>query len=331
MKHDREVERHCRKELAAFDFFNDALMKLFRNRDPPTEQEQEKEKTSSDAIFEMSEQTRPLYRALVFEKDAIEGLPREAWDKMMVFREKKIDTEQEVENALASFTELQNLVTAVLENSERIRLETEDVTRAMNDFMEYKFHATYNPRHLFQLKQGQVEVPQAPVVTDYSDCVLINRNEVENLNEVIISLGNAKVEALTEMKNYRKGIHALEWENKVVDFQAEDLVIRTRDIQLLKVTKEMQEYLQSGDKHRANSEVAALERRFDFNAKIFRQRMIEKKSNFQKLASKIAERQTENNDLDAQLKSLESSINERQKIINVQCKSGCNTNILILL
>ena len=173
-----------------------------------------------------------------------------------------------VQKAYKNFAELQNLVTSVLDNSERIRSETDEVVQAMNDFMEYKFHSTYNPRILFQLKQGQVEVPQAPVVTDYSDSVLIDRQEVEALNEVIVAMGSEKVDALTEMKDYRKGIHGLDWETKVLDFQAEDLVIRTRDIQLLRVTKEMQEFLRSGDKHRANAEVNALERRAEYNAKV---------------------------------------------------------------
>ena len=57
----------------------------------------------------------------------------------------------------------------------------------------------------------QVEVPQAPVVTDYTDAVLIHRGVVERLNENIVALGGAKVDALKEMKDYRKGIHALEW------------------------------------------------------------------------------------------------------------------------
>ena len=141
----------------------------------------------------------------------------------------------QVQKAYQSFADLQGMVTGVLDNSERIRLETDDVVRAMNDFMNYKFQTTYNSRVLFNLKQGQVgialqcysiglmqihkmptmmmqvEVSQAPDVTDYSEAILINRQEVEQLNEVIATHSKAKVDALMEMKNYRKGIHAIEW------------------------------------------------------------------------------------------------------------------------
>ena len=49
------------------------------------------------------------------------------------------------------------------------------------------------------------------MVTDYSDAVLINRNIIEQLNKIILNLGNSKIEALKEIKEYRKGISALEW------------------------------------------------------------------------------------------------------------------------
>lgn len=53
------------------------------------------------------------------------------------------------------------MVTAVLDNSERIRVETDEVVRAMNEFVEYKFHSTYNSRVLFYLTQGQVRMWRA--------------------------------------------------------------------------------------------------------------------------------------------------------------------------
>jgi hypothetical protein len=49
------------------------------------------------------------------------------------------------------------------------------------------------------------------MVTEYSDALLLDKSVVEKLNKQIQKLGKSKVDALIEMKNYRKGIHALEW------------------------------------------------------------------------------------------------------------------------
>jgi hypothetical protein len=37
----------------------------------------------------------------------------------------------------------------------------------------------YNFEVIVYLKQGQVEVPQLPVATDYKDAILIQRSEIE--------------------------------------------------------------------------------------------------------------------------------------------------------
>merc|ERR1719217_785051 len=58
----------------------------------------------------------------------------------------------------------------------------------------------------FKLKQGQLEVEEAPVVTDYSEAVLVHRDVVSSLNTDIKKLGAERV----------------------------------RDLQLLRVTKDLQ-------------------------------------------------------------------------------------------
>ena len=55
-------------------------------------------------------------------------------------------------------------------------------------------------------------------------------------------------------------------ENKVFDFQADNLIDRTRDIQLLRVTKQMQDYIRSGDETKQSAEVSTLEKRMEHNA-----------------------------------------------------------------
>lgn len=48
----------------------------------------------------------------------------------------------------------------------------------------------YNFEVIIYLKQGQVEVPQLPVATDYKDAILVLKNDVEYWNRQIIARGD---------------------------------------------------------------------------------------------------------------------------------------------
>lgn len=190
-------------------------MKLFKRRELVTDSEMVsvEQKQISNPFIKENEKANVWEDppGLNIELDLPEGLSSDLWNKLVELRDKKILLEQETFMAYNRFSEMQILVQAVLDESERIRTETDKLTADLNQFLDYKFHTTYNVESLFELKQGQVEIPQAPVVTDYSDAVLIHRGCVERLNESIVGLGKTKVDALREIKEYRKGIHALEW------------------------------------------------------------------------------------------------------------------------
>lgn len=143
--------------------------------------------------------------------DMPDGLSLDVWNKLVEIRDKKILLELDVYTTGRSLKETQALVQNVLDESDTIKSEMEKTINDLNQFLEYKFKNVYDLECLFEFKQGQVEVPQAPIVTNYTDAVLVHRSVVENLNEQVRHLGQLKVEALTEMKDYRKGIHALEW------------------------------------------------------------------------------------------------------------------------
>jgi hypothetical protein len=211
LKRDKEVEKQFKREFHAYDFYYDSLMKLFKRRllvsDADLDQKQITNPYAAKEKSNVWEDPPPLK----IELDLPEGLSADLWLKLVELRDKKIQLEQETFLAFNRFSEMQILVQAVLDESERIRIETDKLSSDLNQFTDYKFHMTYNIESLFEMKQGQVEITQAPVVTDYSDAVLIHRKEVERLNESIIALGKAKVEALKEIKEYRRGIHSNEW------------------------------------------------------------------------------------------------------------------------
>jgi hypothetical protein len=54
------------------------------------------------------------------------------------------------------------------------------------------------------------------------------------------------VEILTAIKDFKKGSYELEWNSKKLDREAEDLVQKTKELQLLRVTKGLQEVLKRG-------------------------------------------------------------------------------------
>ncbi|KAI9094382.1 hypothetical protein DFS34DRAFT_665339 [Phlyctochytrium arcticum] len=249
--------------------------------------------------------------------DNPEGLPPELFQSLVAHRQRKIQTEADLHSASQMLQNLQSLISNLLEASDQIRMETEQLTNEMNGFVEYRFGSMFDLEVLVGLKQGQVEVPQAPVVTDYSDAVLVHRSVVERLNEAIVALGQTKVDALKEMKEYRRGIHALEWETKMLDFQAESLTQRTRDIQLLRVTKSMQEFIRGGDDKKHLHEIAALEKRAEHSIRAHQHKLSELKALTERLGRKVRDKGGENRKLESKVNGLMDDVRERRRVAGV--------------
>jgi len=54
-----------------------------------------------------------------------------------------------------------------------------------------------------------------------------------------------KIDAMLESKDFRKGIHMLEWERRRLEMEIHDLTVKAQDIQMLKLTRELQSVLAS--------------------------------------------------------------------------------------
>ena len=64
-----------------------------------------------------------------------------------------------------------------------------------------------------------------------------------------------------ESKEFRKGIHLLAWQLKEMFMRAEDFQSAAQDLQLLRVTKELQGYLSETDQRQSkNQEITTLEK-----------------------------------------------------------------------
>mgnify|MGYP001495158629 CR=1 FL=1 len=110
----------------------------------------------------------------------------------------------------------------------------------------------YNFEVIVYLKQGQVEVPQLPVATDYKDAILIQRKVIEDQNKVIVNKGNAKVDILESIAQFRTFLRKVKYKKKKLDLEILDFEERAKDVQMYRVTKQTQEIIQG--KHQKKDE-----------------------------------------------------------------------------
>ncbi|ORX86921.1 WD40 repeat-like protein [Anaeromyces robustus] len=320
---DKEIEKAFRKEFHQYEHCFETLLKIFKKRGKNDfDIFDEKAKTSlnpfKESELKFESDNKKLNNYDVNDEEIPEGFEPELWNKMLEMRSKKIESEKEVQYMLKKFNKMQLLTQNYIKESENYKQRCENGNKRIPEIEEYIFQGIYNLECLFQLKQGQVEYPQSLVVTDYSDAVLINRKIIEQFNEVILNLGHSKIEALKEMKEYRKGISALEWENKVLDFQADDLILKTKHIQLLRVTKHIQDYIKIGGEDKFPAEMQALERRGEYSEKAFLHKVENQKKVIKKINEEIQTKLTENIKLDKKIKALEEAVIERKKINDIE-------------
>lgn len=124
----------------------------------------------------------------------------------------------------------------------------------------------FNFEAIVFMKQGQVEVPQLPVATDYKDAILININVVNAENQSIIRKGNDKVKKMQTILSHNTKLKSIKYEVKRLTLQIEDYKERALDVQLYRVTKKTQEIIQGkyqkkdeNDKKRLDDQIRQLE------------------------------------------------------------------------
>merc|ERR1712060_159925 len=183
----------------------------------------------------------------------------------------------------------------------------------------------YDIEILFKLKQGQVEVPQAAVVTDYSDAVVIDKEVVESRNRRILELGkgkHGKVETLETIKEFRKKLNLIQWEHKMLALSTTDLEERTKDVHMLRVTKGLQSLLIGGEEGRNKADADLLERKIEHLNTTTQQKEASLKKQYAMGAHASKLRKQENSMLEKKLRELQQNVIQCEHIRRLRAPQG---------
>lgn len=249
-----------------------------------------------------------------------EGLSDMAIEKLDRSRDEKIEKELRLAVMSDQIKDMNLKFENICRDDDKANTKKKDLSSKLDVLYEEQRRGRFNMDVLFSLKQGQVEVEQAAVVTDFSDSIMIHRGVVDHVNATIRKLWSEKLEIMKESKSVRGEYAKQTWEQERLDMTFEDLTEKTREFQLQRVTKSLQELIKSGVgvDARKEAEITTLERKIEFYQNSFETKVKERKAKLAKLRQTTKELQDENWQLEEDIRELEISVSERKKIYDLK-------------
>ncbi|XP_068953496.1 cilia- and flagella-associated protein 43-like [Petaurus breviceps papuanus] len=172
-----------------------------------------------------------------------EGLDPGVWRYFCAARRTKIENEHRVKKKATDLLEMQAFLRRRTEDDEKVQMEIENIFQELYVLQKDKSIYQVDIIVQFLLTQGQVETENFHFLLEFSDCVIVTRNLIEELNNSIRAQGQRKVTNMIENKKYHKGIFQIEWEHKKMEMEMEDLNQKAWDIQMFFFSKIHQTYL----------------------------------------------------------------------------------------
>jgi len=277
---------------------------------------------TNDPYAELDQPTLPsVIEPLDAAVDMPEGLSFDVWDRLVEARNTKIASEEELKRCSSQLAEMNQYLQMLVDEDEKMRLEVEELSAELKMRREAQLYDTWDIELPFKLKQGQIEVEEAAVVTDFGDAMLIHKSAVQKLNIEIKKLGGEKVDILKEIRDFRRGIVMLQWENERSEMQAVDLIEQTKEFQLLRVTKDLQHMIRGGSEQNQQVEVSQLERKLEAMRSTHDSKINDLKRQVAKINRLVSDKEVEMDSLRGQIDQLEGSVLEREMIHEVQLKN----------
>ena len=143
--------------------------------------------------------------------------------ELQKLRVAKMQKEIEIERASAEASDLKAQLAELGGGASALGARIGASEEAVGALTEASELAERNTEALVLLKQGQDEVEQDAVVTDYGGAMLVPVGVIDEVNTEITRLGGEQVKILNKIKNFRKSINLMEWEDTYATTRASDL------------------------------------------------------------------------------------------------------------
>ncbi|KAJ9595407.1 hypothetical protein L9F63_013391, partial [Diploptera punctata] len=323
---DRNLERNFRKEFPDVSVVvMEQLIKFFKRR-PKIYQ---KAQLSVTLLNELSRCTTSTDKSSFFPTEyldflkALDGIDNysnsppiineELWNSLCRIRRLKLESELKTRRAALEVAESEQTVSIYqkrLANEKQNLLTLQDkLQKIKDDLLEIK----HNTEIQIVMKGGLVEVKTTGSLSDFSNAVLITRDKVEAINELVRKAGKKKLAAMYRLGNFRRGILVKEWEHKKLKMEIQDLQDHLHNLENIKVTKDIQMLLRRRVKGMNEERVIqSPERDVALLKESYENTIKDIKGKISDLNVKIENQRKENRKLDTKITELNLNVSEQQ-------------------
>ncbi|GBF90834.1 cilia- and flagella-associated protein [Raphidocelis subcapitata] len=226
-----------------------------------------------------------------------EGVDEAAWERFAEIRSARAALELRARDASASAARAARTVAALEARAAAAAADADAAAARAEAIRAARRAACEDVEVRLRLRAGQVEAEPAGVSASLPGAVLVPADAIEALNGVVREKGRAKLELLGRIKDFKKGIYALQWENRRVEMEAEDVASLARELQLLHVTKDFQRLVKAGPGAKSNAagkEVASLEALLRTRGQLHAKRVEEGRRQLQRLERDVEAKAAQN-------------------------------------
>ena len=154
-------------------------------------------KTSTAIGMSLEEMDRPVH--------CPENIDRASWNTMCKLRRDKIAMEDALRSLSKEVAEAEIIVDQRKETNTAVESKIIELKKHQEEFLQSKTELINNRQIQLMLKRGQVEVELDIMEPVAKECMIITDSVIDKLNDDIVRLGEAKIQAMQESKEYRKG------------------------------------------------------------------------------------------------------------------------------
>ena len=173
-----------------------------------------------------------------------EHVDLDSWKHLCKIRRLKIDSEKGIAALESDIAETQE---AVEEREAEAAALEQALTESIEGLETWRKDRNYrlnNTEIVLTVPQGQLEVKPQLLQPNLEGAILITEPVITKLNQDIQKLGDSKLSAMTESKDFRSGTRSLLWEEEKLTLEYEDLQAKWTEIQQTKLPKESRHALQ---------------------------------------------------------------------------------------